>query len=206
VPGKPLTFRATGPFRRPGEAETPLVFEPFFAIHGGRHYTVYLDVMTPAGWSERQAAHEAEQAKARELEARTVDLVLPNNDQSERDHNLKEERSNAGIHGGRLWRDAFGGGFFEYTMKVKPGVPQSLMVTYWGGDSGQRDFTILVDGQEIGHQVLNGREHPNAHFDATYPIPPDRVKDHDRVTVRFASRPGQFAGGVFGVRIVTDAK
>jgi DUF1680 family protein len=206
VVGKPLTFQAAGPFRRPGEATTSLVFEPFFRIHGGRNYTVYFDVITPGGWSERQAAYEAEQARERELEARTVDVVLPNNDQSERDHDLKEQRSNAGIHGGRLWRDAFGGGFFEYTVKVKKGEPQSLLVTYWGGDSGQRDFTILVDGHEVAHQVLNGREHPGVYFDATYPIPAELVKDRDRVTVRFASKPDHFAGGVFGLRVVGDAK
>jgi DUF1680 family protein len=63
APGKPSTF--TGPaevFRTPGQENAPgVTLEPFYKMHGARHYTVYWDVFTPELWQARQK----EQAAAR---------------------------------------------------------------------------------------------------------------------------------------------
>jgi len=59
VPGKTSTFAGPGDvFRIPGAAEQPgVVLEPFYRMHGGRHYQVYWDftplAATPAARSPR---------------------------------------------------------------------------------------------------------------------------------------------------------
>ena len=65
VAGKFSTFIGPGDvFRIPGAAKQPgVVLEPFYKMHGGRHYEVYWDSFTPAQWQARQAQYEAEHAR-----------------------------------------------------------------------------------------------------------------------------------------------
>jgi hypothetical protein len=86
-------------------------------------------------------------------------------------------------------------------MKVLPDVPVGVIVTYWGGDSGNRVFDILIDGQKVATQKLNSPK-PGEFMDVTYTIPSDLTKGKEKVTVKFQAHPGSMAGGVFGCRIV----
>jgi len=74
-------------------------------------------------------------------------------------------------------------------------------VTYWGSDSGGREFDILINGTKIATQVLNNNN-PGKFFDVTYPIPQELTKGKDKVTVRFQGQANRTAGGVFGCRII----
>ena len=176
---------------------------PLHELHHQR-YTVYWKLFTRAEWLKEKAAHEAEQQRLRELEARTVDLVTPDAP-LERAHNQQGKTSYSGSAFGRRWRDARGGGWFSYDMKVLPDRPVSLTVTYWGGDSGNRAFDILIDGRNLATQKLNAPE-PGQFTDVTYAVPADLTRDKRTVTVRFQAHPGSMAGGVFGCRIVRGGK
>ena len=201
VAGRGSTFRVDGLFRRPGESgPVTMTFEPFFRVHGARHYGVYWDVYSPDAWRTREAEHEAEQARARELDSRTVDVVVPGGKQSERDHAFVGDRTEAGLFLGRTWRHA-GRGWFGYSLKVEPGKPQQLLVTYWGGDGGNRTFDVEVDGKVIATETLRA-DRPGRFFDQAYDLPEELSRDRDRILVRFRAGPGQTAGGVFGIRVV----
>ena len=176
---------------------------PLHELHHQR-YTVYWKLFTRAEWLKEKAAHEAEQQRLRELEARTVDLVTPDAP-LERAHNQQGKTSYSGSAFGRRWRDARGGGWFSYDMKVLPDRPVSLTVTYWGGDSGNRAFDILIDGRNLATQKLNAPE-PGQFTDVAYAVPADLTRDKRTVTVRFQAHPGSMAGGVFGCRIVRGGK
>jgi DUF1680 family protein len=206
VDGRPHTYAgAADAFRIPGGGEAGAVrLEPFFRIHGARHTLVYWDAFTPDQWKAKEEEVRAAQAKDRELEARTVDLVRPGEEQNERDHDLRGERTGSGDFGERKYRDATEGGWFSYALRILPDAPQVLVVTYWGSDRGGRDFDILVDGERIATVVLNG-SHPDAFFDAPIPIPAERTRGRERVTVRFQAHPGKWAGGVFGIRVLKAA-
>ena len=172
---------------------------PLHEVHHQR-YTVYWRLLTPAEWVEEKAARDAEERLRKELEARTVDFVAPDA-QLERAHNQQGKTTSSGAAFGRRWRDARGGGWFSYDMKVLPDQPVDLIVTYWGGDGGNRVFDILVDGRKVATQKLNTPK-PGQFTGVTYRVPVECTKGKTKVTVKFQGHPGSMAGGVFGCRIV----
>jgi hypothetical protein len=201
VPDKPSTFTGSSYlFRIPGEQGGGVTLEPFHKMHGNRHYVVYWDLVRPAEWQAKEEQYKAETARQKELDTRTVDAVSPGDEQNERDHNLKGERTQAGEFGGRNWRHATDGGWFSWEMKVLPDKPQELRVTYWGSDGGNRVFDVLIDGVKLTTQRLQNNK-PDQFYDETYPIPADMTKGKESITVKFQARPGGWAGGVFGVRV-----
>ncbi len=198
---KPNTFSASpGMFRIPSGSQA-VTLEPFYQMHGGRHYQVYFDRYTPAQWKQKEADYAAELARQRELEARTVDFVVPDREQSERDHALQGERTSAGDFSGRHWRHATDGGWFSWQLKALPDQAQELWVTYWGSDGGNRLFDVMVDGQKIATQRLQNNR-PDKFYDEVYRLPADLLKGKSTITVKFQAHPGAWAGGVFGARIM----
>lgn len=190
--GPPEVFRVAGDKAGPG-----VTLEPFYKMHGDRHYVVYWDVFTPAQWQVKEQEYVAELARQKELEARTIDYVNPGEEQNERDHKLQGERHGAGDFGGRKWRHA-PDGWFSWEVKVLPGQPQELRVTYWGSDVG-RVFDVLVDGEKIATQKLNNNR-PDQFYDEVYPLPEKLTQGTERINVKFQAHPGNTAGGVFGLR------
>ncbi|WP_165226875.1 glycoside hydrolase family 127 protein [Aquisphaera insulae] len=204
--GQPSTFSASPDvFRYAANSGRLLVLRPLYRMPGDVRYTVYFDRFTAEGWKEKQAEYAADQARRRELDERTVDRVHPGQDQSERDHAFKGEKSNAGLFVDRPWRDASDGGYFRYVVKVLPDRPQVLSVTYWGSDSNHRVFDVLVDGTKIATETLE-RNHPDEFYDQAYSIPEDLTRGKDRATVTFQAHPGHMAGGAFGIRVLRTGK
>lgn len=193
--GHALTFE-TQSVGRPRDVQVI----PFYRMHHQRH-VVYWDFFTKAEWEAREAAYRAEQERRRELEARTVDFVQPGEMQPERAHDFDGENTRCGSHQDRKWRDAAEGGRFAFTLKVAPDAPMQLVCTYWGSDTGGREFDILLDGLKVATQVLDNPK-PNAFIDITYDIPPELTRGKDHVRVTFQAHPGKMAGGVFGCRMV----
>jgi hypothetical protein len=122
--------------------------------------------------------------------------------QPERDHKLVSEISYPVSYRGLNGRDARMGGFFEFDMKVKPGVV--LQATYWG-DERKREFEIQIDGQTFARQQLD-QDQPGRFFDVTYPIPEALIAGKSSVRVRFLPVARNTAGPVFGVRMLMEAK
>jgi hypothetical protein len=206
VEGKPSTF--TGPasvFRVPGDQEKGITLEPFHKMHGKRAYVTYWDAFTPAQWQAKEKEYQAQQAREKTLEARTVDVVHPGQEQNERDHKLKGRNTSSGEFGGRHWRHATDGGFFSWELKVLPDAPQELWVTYWGSDGGNRVFDISVDGVKLATQRLQNNR-PDEFFDQVYALPPAMTNGKQKITVEFRAEPTNWAGGVFDVRVMKKAE
>jgi DUF1680 family protein len=160
---------------------------------------VYWDVLTPAQIAERKATLEADAARQTALNANILDEVRPGEQQSEVDHNQKGEKSGSGDWQNRKYRHAENGGWFSYDMKVLSDTPNDLIVTYWGGETGNRTFNILVNDKVIATQTLK-QDKPGSFFDKIYAIPSELTRDKQTVNVRFQARPVNFAGGVFGIK------
>jgi len=205
VAGRSSTFAAPADFfRAPGEAASGISLEPLFRIHGNRHYVVYWDNFTPEQWVAKEAEVRAEQARQRELEARTVDVVNPGEEQNERDHKLAGDRTESGDFGGHRWRHATDGGWFAYELKVLPDQPQELACTFWGSDGGGREFDILIDGVKIATQRLE-RNRPDRFYQETFPLSAAMLQGKQSITVRLQALPGRMAGGLFGCRVLKKA-
>jgi hypothetical protein len=120
--------------------------------------------------------------------------------QPERDHNLQSEISWPSSYQGEKGREARSGGFFSFDARVLPDQPVALVARYWG-EERNRAFDILIDGQVIAEELLEG-DHPGRFFDVTYPIPEELTQGKEEVTIRFQPRQDRTAGPVFGCRIV----
>jgi hypothetical protein len=162
---------------------------------------VYLDKFTSAEWAQREAEIRGEEARLQALAARTVDFFQPGEMQPERDHNVQGEKSDPVEALGRKLRHAYDGGWFSYEMKVDPQEPNELLCTWWGSESGQREFDILVNNTRIATQKLLDNQ-PGQFWDAAYPIPVELTRGKEKVTVKLQAKPGNFAGGLFGSRIL----
>jgi hypothetical protein len=195
VPGQPLIFRTvkTG---RPGE----VTLVPFYRLFGKR-YAIYWHIYNEKEWTqveaERRAKAAREEARQKDIAARTLDRVQIADPESEKQHGLLSEESSSGSHLGRAWRDASKGGWFSYELKAPPGRPLILLCTYWGGDVG-RTFDILVDRAKIATQTVNVN-YPGDFFDVEYKIPADLTRNKRRLNIRFQAAPGSMAGGLFGL-------
>ncbi|HXH62423.1 MAG TPA: beta-L-arabinofuranosidase domain-containing protein [Fimbriimonadaceae bacterium] len=175
-------------------------FEPFYMVHGEK-YSVFFDEMSADAWSAKVAAYAAEQARQKELDARTVEFVDVGSRRAVQNNDLKSEKSYTGVLNEKRWRDARDGGWFEFDIKVDSDGPNTLMLTYWGSDGGGREFDILVDGKAIAWQKLDNNK-PGSFFDVAYDVPTELTKGKEKVTVRVQARPQARAGGVFGARMV----
>jgi hypothetical protein len=201
VTGKASTFESQSFFRIPGQGPVQQTLEPFFKIHGGRHYTVYWDAFSPSEWQLEEKHYEAELARRKDLDARTVDHVSPGHEQNERDHKVASQRSGTGDFGRRKFRHATDGGWFSWEVKVLPDHENELRVTYWGSDGNNRVFDILVDGEKLATQRLANNK-PGEFYDEVYPLPAKMLAGKQRVTVKFQAHPNLWAGGVFDLRVM----
>ncbi len=193
---QPALGFTTGGMGRPGD----VTLIPYYQLHG-QYTSVYWDLLSESGWAERKAGYEAERLCRAALDARTVDILKVGEEQSEREHHLRGEKTESGDAMGRKYRHATDGGWFSFDMKVLPGEPQQLLCTYWGGDRGGRVFDILVDSAIVATQTLE-RNRPGMFFDVVYDLPAPLAARGGTATVRFQARPGKMAGGVFGCRVL----
>jgi len=196
VPGQPQSFRTAG-----GARPTDLPFKPFYAQYD-RRSAVYLRRFGAAEWEQERATLAAEEIRLKAIEARSVDTLHLGEMQGERDHGLKAEISYPVVYRGRNGRDARSGGFFEFTMRTRPG-PLLLRATYWG-EERRRSFRILVDGTPIATERLDG-DGPGEFIDRDYLLATSLTADKARITVRFEPEPGHSAGPVFGCRLLGAA-
>jgi DUF1680 family protein len=196
VPGTMAEYTVAEGAARPAA----LRFAPFYSLYDNRT-AVYFRRFTDATWKTEQTAFLAAQQAQRHLAARSVDVMHLGEMQPERDHKLTSEISYPVSYRGLNGRDARSGGFFEFDMKVRPGV--SLQATYWG-DERKREFEIQIDGKTFARQQLN-QDQPGKFFDVMYSIPKELIAGKSTVRVRFVPVVRNTAGPVFGVRIFTEA-
>src|ERR1035437_5822886 len=114
-------------------------------------------------------------------EARVGDVVRPGEQQSETDHKLAVGDTQTGEFNGRKWRHA--SDWFSYEVKALPDQPVQLACTFWGGDDGQREFDVVVDGKIIATENLNNNRSGEV-YDVTHPLPADLTQGKEKVTVK----------------------
>jgi len=188
-------------FRRDGVVKpADLNFVPLHRIHE-EQYAIYFPLLTAAEWTEREDEIRAGRENLRRIEAGTLDSVTPGFQQPEIEHGLRGERSEIEDFADRKCRLARDGGWFSYDLKCDSAEPLSLVVTYWGGVWHKRVFDIQIEGMLIATEELLANR-PGEFFDQVHELPASLTSGKQRVTVRFQSRPGDLAGGVFGVRLM----
>jgi len=195
--GTDIRFSVQGPISP--EKYKNLILKPFYQIQDAR-YMVYWNILSPAEYVQVQEDRKHQEEELIALDNRTIDQVRPGEQQPEKDHNIKFERSQTGIYMDRHWRHA--NGWFSYDLKKPSTEKVSLMVTYSGNDMN-RTFNILLDNVLLKTIKLeNGNQ--GKFYSQEYEIPAELIRqDTDGVlTVKFEAAPGSMAGGIFDVRLV----
>jgi uncharacterized protein len=197
VQEEPLMFRTT-------DVGQPFDFtlKPFFST-SDQYYSIYFDFFTPASWEEKKTDYEAEKIRLQEIEEKTIDNFRIGEMQPERDHNLEaSDRSYVDEALGRMGREARAGHYFAFTMAVRPGVKNSLLLTYLGDDKN-RKFDLLIDGTNIATVEWNGGK-PGRFYDLEYPLPEDLISNKVSIIVRIEANYNCTAGRIFSVRTMSE--
>jgi hypothetical protein len=189
---EPAVFRTRGLVH-----PTDLTLRPFALLHDN-NTAVYFRRFTEAEWQQEQVIFKEQQARLQELDARSTDVVRLGEADAERGHALGSKISYAVVYRGRAGRDARSGGFFECTVKARPG-PLTLQATYWGEERDRR-FKILVDGAVVATEQLSGAG-PSDFMEREYSIDEALTKAKSTLRIRFEPEPGFSAGPVFGLRL-----
>jgi DUF1680 family protein len=208
VTGKANTFTGEpSVFRIAGEPNgSTVTLEPFYKMHDNRRYVVYWDRLTPEQWQAKETEYKAQLAKQKELDARTVDLVNPDDEQNERDHNLKSENSETRSFDDRTFRFANRGGWFSWELKVLPDVACELSVSFSGGGRGSSVLEIFVDETKLVSEkitVIRGQPRVNT---KSFPLSAELLKDKEKITVKFQSPPDGRTAGIYSVRVLKLSK
>jgi DUF1680 family protein len=198
VPGRPLTFTARGLIQPRAARDLELV--PFFRVHDSR-YMLYWRTATPTAYTAVVGKLRAEEKAQLALERRTLDRVVPGEQQPEVEHGVRGDGATTGVLHGRPFREATG--FFSYDLTPKsPKGPFELRVTYYGNERGRR-FAIFAGTARVADVALDGRTH-DQFVDVTYAIPDDAVREAGGgpLTIRFVAEPGSRTAAVYDVRLL----
>lgn len=103
---------------------------------------------------------------------------------------------------GEFWRDARNGGYFSYNLKTNGETGLSLMVRYWGNESGNRTFDILIDNVKLVTENLTGKWNVSEFRNVEYKIPDSMVKGKESIRVKFQAPSNGYAGGAFYIRLL----
>ncbi|HMI80031.1 MAG TPA: beta-L-arabinofuranosidase domain-containing protein, partial [Ferruginibacter sp.] len=173
---------------------------PFYQVYD-EYYSVYWDYFTNEEWLARQKEYEAEKARQKEIEEKTIDNFRIGEMQPERDHNLTAgERSYIDEALGRPGREARSGSHFVFEMKVQPGIQNTLLLTYIGDDK-DRKFDIKADGELIATEHWQGGQ-TSRFYDKTYAIPMSFTYNKEKISIRIEANYRKTAGRIFAVRII----
>ena len=194
VEGEPLTFTTS---ELNVENFENLELEPFYKIHDSR-YMMYWMTLTSA----RYQAYVDSLERINDLSSRTIDSVATGEEQSELEHALQKHNSYTGAHMGEYWRDARNGGYFSYSLKTNGEINLYLMVRYWGNESGNRTFDILIDDERFKAPTISGVWNVMDFKNIEYKIPNSKIEGKDSIRVKFQAPSNCYAGGVFYLRLL----
>jgi uncharacterized protein len=193
--GKPLTFAMLG-VGRPFDP----ILKPLYSTND-QYYSVYFDFFNDRDWQLRQQEYAAEKKREKEIAEATIDDFRIGEMQPERDHNLRaSEKSYVDPALGRPGREARRDNYFDFEMKVAPGVKNALMLTYLGDDR-DRLFDIRIDSELLtAVDWLGGNT--GRFYDVEYPLPDSVLAGKTKIIVRVEANHGKTAGRIFGVRTI----
>lgn len=168
---------------------------PYFQMHH-QYHTVYWKIYSDELFRQRAVA--------------LTDEVKIADTSNEKKHNLLGEGDSVCWHDyfwakNTQYRVAENGGWFSYDLKIdrKETKPYYLICRFWGDESPEHKFDILVDGKLLKSVDLHRRLFLT-YVDDVYKIPREWTAGKNKVTVRFQSGKGKTAGGLYRLVITSD--
>ena len=207
VPGKPLHYTVAGLFN--DTKYDTMELEPFFYLHDSR-YAIYFLSLTEEGFDDMLEQLKAEQAAMLALDARTVDVVTPGEQQPEADHRMQSENSSTGNENNKPYRTVRRGGFFSYEMDTDGLDDLLLSVGYWGNETSSpnpsfpRALDILVDDELVVSETAFPATGQKKIERKEYALPKSSLEGKDRVRITFRGQANAMAARIFDIRLVKE--
>ncbi|QDH19972.1 beta-L-arabinofuranosidase domain-containing protein [Saccharibacillus brassicae] len=170
-----------------------LTFTPHYKRHGER-YGIYWRIVEAD--SPEMQRHILDAKRSSRVEDRTVDSLPVGNDQYELEHKVRGERTFVDVWDGSTTRRAETGGWFGYTLSVRPREEQVLEATFFSGHRGDRPITIEAGGTLLFEGVPASDVERGFHTHR-YPLPADLIGERDTLDVIF--RVAGEETGIFGI-------
>lgn len=170
-----------------------LVFTPHYKRHGER-YGIYWRIVEQD--SPELQRHILEAKRKSRAEDATVDSLPVGNDQYELEHKVCGEKTFVDVWDGSTTRRAESGGWFGYTLKVRPREEQILEATFFSGHRGDRPITIEAGGALIADGIPPS-DTPRGFHTHRYPLPAELIGERDSLEVRF--RVDEQETGIFDI-------
>ncbi|NGZ73782.1 beta-L-arabinofuranosidase domain-containing protein [Saccharibacillus alkalitolerans] len=166
-----------------------LVFTPHYKRHGER-YGIYWRIVEAD--SPELQRHILERKRKSRAEDATVDSLPVGNDQYELEHGIRGDKTFVDVWDGSTTRRAESGGWFGYTLKVRPHEEQVLEATFFSGHRGDRPITIEAGGTVIADGVPPS-EIPRGFHTHRYTLPVELIGGRDSLDLTFKV-PGEETG------------
>ena len=153
---------------------------PFYRIHHAR-YMCYWYQQTAENYAQSTMA--ADEAVAEALAGRTLDFVVPGEQQSEAGHECKYSTdTSTGSYNGESYRDTKANGHIQYSLFNPAGVKEglSVMLRFTTADKG-RQGTLAVDGVKIADITVEAsvKGAVNGFYNVEFPIPDNLATNAD---------------------------
>lgn len=171
---------------------------PFYQLQDTR-YVIYWPYTSKQELPELQRKiKETEQAK-QQLEATTIDVVYPGEQQPEADHHYRGENTKAGFYHERHFRS--GSGWFSYELKNIDNKARKLAFVYYGTDK-DRQFEVFANDQYIGAFDLRGTE-GNEFVTRLIDLPPT-LRNVPNITILFKAKAPKSIADVYELRLLKE--
>ncbi len=186
-----------------------LPLKPFYTIHHARYMAYWLQ-QTNGQYANSNLARS--EAVSEALARRTLDFVVPGEQQSEAGHEYNYSScSTTGTHNSEPYRDARAGGHVQYTLFDKTNAADNLaiMLRFTMDDAGRKG-TLTVDGVKVA-DITVPKTVPNAErngfYYAEYPIPAALMRDSNgqqkrAFKVRLTADNATLLPGLYYMRLV----
>ena len=189
---------------------TSLVLKAFYQIHHAR-YCCYWYQQTEENFKNSSMAADENAAEA--LKARTLDFVVPGEQQSEAGHEYKySDNSTTGNYNGEAYRDAQPNGYVQYSLFNPDGFKDSLsiMLRFTTADKGRKG-TLSVDGVNIASITVaeSAKNADNGFYNVEYAIPAELAVDSEgqpksKFVVRLTASSTTMMPGLYYMRLMKD--
>ena len=200
IEGKPLHYDATALFDNSRFSSVEL--EPFFSLHDSR-YAVYFLSLNSDDYAKMLEKIKADEAAALELDRRTVDAIVPGEQQPEADHKIQSQNSTTGNQDNKPYRTVRRGGSFSYDLYPDGNTNLTLSIGYWGAENNpNRAIELLIEDMPF----ITEREFPtNGQAEIVrkeYDIPVGFYQGKEKIRITFRAVDGAQAPRIFDVRFL----
>ena len=200
IEGKPLHYDATALFDNSRFASVEL--EPFFGLHDSR-YAIYFLSLSSSDYAKMLEKIKADEAAALELDRRTVDAIVPGEQQPEADHKMISQNSITGNENNKPYRTLRRGGSFSFDLYPDGNTNLSLSLGYWGNENFQnRALEILIEDMPF----ITETEFPaNGQAEIVrkeYDIPVGFYQGKEKIRVTLRAPEGRMAPRIFDIRFL----